>query len=287
MTGFGKSVIKTDTYQCVIEVRSLNSRYTEVRVQGLKEMLELEFELIQKIKKKFLRGKFDVQVKLTQLKSDWAERERRVLEHHKYLKVLARKMGFEDKDITFETVLSTHALKGTRLKAPKIKKTVDLCLSEALKNLEGGRIQEGNMLLADIQRRAKAMQKDLSIIERRMNSQVKRRTSTLKKRIADLTSLEEFDKQRMELEVAILVEKSDVTEELVRLKSHFDTFEKSLKVQKELQKGVGRKLDFFVQEIHRELNTIGSKANDAFVTNKVVALKSQLEKIREQVQNLE
>lgn len=286
MTGFGRGEFKTDTLQCVVEVRSLNTRFVEVRVQGLKEMLALEADVIQKIKKKFSRGKFDVHVKLTSLTHDWVAREKHFVDHYKYLKGLARKMGFKDEVVSFEAVLSYTPSKSTKFKMPKIKKSIENCLVDAMKQLEQARMREGQALIFDIQKRVKIMQKDLSMIQRRMNTLPKRKFKMLKEQVLKtLSNPEMLNRERLELEVSVLVERSDITEELVRLGSHFKSVVE-LMDSNDNQKGIGRRLDFFIQEIHRELNTIGSKASDAFVTNKVVALKSQLEKIREQVQNL-
>lgn len=285
MTGFGKSQTKDENYHCNIEIRSLNNRYTEIRIFGIKDLLEIENEIIAKVKKRFHRGKFDINIKLHPANQSSGFDEKKLASHHRNLKMLSKKMGIHE-PISIETVVKTLPQTSRNVPLRKIKNCLDAGIDKALTNLENSRKAEGRQLASDIQKRLRWMIKEIKGVERRTKSAKKRKFRELKNKVEGLISEENIDRSRLEMEVAMLIERSDITEELVRLSSHMELFQQVL-TDKQNQKGIGRKLDFFIQEINREINTIGSKVSDVFTTNSVVQLKSELEKVREQVQNLE
>ena len=284
MTGFGKSQIKHKKFQCQIEARSLNNRFFEIRVFGLKDMIELENEMIAIVKKTFVRGRFDINIILSNQQQKNGFDEASILTHYKNLEKLSKKLDLKsqfDLGLVLKTLPSQNAFLDTKASHKLI---MDGFL-QALKQLKAARATEGAYLATDIIKRIKSMKGDLAKIRKLSQKLNQKKFQGMQERVAMLTS-SGIDSQRLELEIALLVEKSDVTEEQVRLESHLTQFEKILRTSK-VDQGTGRKLDFFVQEIHREINTIGSKISDVEIASLVVELKSQLEKIREQVQNLE
>jgi uncharacterized protein (TIGR00255 family) len=156
-------------------------------------------------------------------------------------------------------------------------------VQQALDGLDAMRLREGEALLIDLRTRRITLSGLVSQVRERSPQVVEEYQSKLQQRLDKLLAGTELDPQRLAQEVALLADRCDITEELVRLESHFTQFDETLN----LQEAVGRKLDFLMQEINREVNTIGSKANDSAITSLVVQMKAELEKMREQVQNIE
>jgi uncharacterized protein (TIGR00255 family) len=162
---------------------------------------------------------------------------------------------------------------------PLVEKALNLALNSLLKM----RGREGKILVVDIRKRVKKIQKLIDKIKKHSKSSPLEYKEKFLSKIEDLTDGLNVDEGRIELEAAIFAEKTDITEEITRLKSHLIQFDDLLN----FEESVGRKMDFLTQEINREVNTIGSKANDIEVTSLVVLVKSELEKIREQARNIE
>jgi uncharacterized protein (TIGR00255 family) len=160
----------------------------------------------------------------------------------------------------------------------KLKKAVD----SALKQLNGMRAIEGKQIYKDLMSRIRIIKKDLSIIKNSSDKMPKRKKKDLSDKIKSIIDKDAIDQNRLMQEVAYLIERSDITEEIVRVKIHLDSFIKYLKYDEP----VGKRLNFLIQEINREINTIGSKSPMHDVTIKIVEIKNEIEKIREQVQNI-
>jgi len=161
---------------------------------------------------------------------------------------------------------------------------VQVGLSRAAKELMAMRVREGRALEKDLRKRIRFMRRTVSTIETAAAKRIPAERTKLKARIAELVEDPRIiDENRLELEIAILSEKLDVTEECVRFRSHLEVFDETLSGTEP----AGRKLNFLVQEMNREINTIGSKVNDAGVQHRVVALKEEMERVREQLQNIE
>ncbi len=165
----------------------------------------------------------------------------------------------------------------------KIWKLVSKSLGEALKELDVMRKKEGNEIARDLRNRIKIIEESLAKIEDKAIERIPEERQRLRQRIAQLFESDEIDEQRLQLEIVILADKLDISEECVRLRSHIKFFHETMKQTD----AVGRKLNFLLQEMHREVNTIGSKANDADIAQIVVVMKEELERTREQVQNIE
>lgn len=161
-------------------------------------------------------------------------------------------------------------------------KVVNKALHNALRDMDTMRKNEGKELAADLHKRIKLIEESLIIVENRAAKRVPEERERLRARIGQLFESDEIDEQRLQMEIVLLADKLDISEECVRLRSHIKFFNETMK-----SVDAGRKLNFLLQEMHREVNTIGSKANDAEVAHNVVSMKEELEKMREQVQNIE
>ena len=288
MTGFGRGEATVDGRDIVVEIKSVNHRYFEFNCRTTRGYSFLEEKLKSYIKDSVKRGKIDVYVSLTQ-KED-TELVVKINEslaqgYINALKKLSQEYGIKD-DISVSTVSAYSDIFQVR-KTPEdeeeVWNAVKPVLDSALKNFISMRETEGEKMKADVMDRAERILSIVSEIELRSPERVKEYEARLKEKIQELLGSAEYDEQRIITEVAIFGDKVAVDEETVRLRSHFD----QLKVLMNGDGEVGRKLDFIIQEMNREANTIGSKANDSDLAHKVVDIKAEIEKIREQIQNLE
>lgn len=286
MTGFGHAVISDASDRYVAEIRSVNSRYSEIRIFGLREDFSLEFEIGKLIKQMFERGKFDLTLrKEPNEKNQEANEEKKLKSHFLHLKKMQKSLGMKG-DISFETVLKTlptqkESKNETKNHAQFLKAT-----QKALENLLKSRRDEGKILASDISKRHAQILSWYAKIESKVPVIREKRRSDVSAKIHAAVQDMPMDVKRIEGEIALMIEKGDVTEELVRLKKHLNSFDQLLKVQS-TKKPVGRELDFTLQEMHREINTLGAKIGDVELSGIVVNIKSEMEKIREQVQNIE
>ncbi len=289
MTGFGKREMLCRGTAIGVEIRSVNHRFCEVLTRLPKGFIEMELELKDRIRKVCERGRIELTVIVNgtgsgghkamnidrQVARQYVQ-ELRALQQEFHLggivdiNVLA---GFRDIFVTRE---DGGSLKG-------VTKSVNELTQKALLDLEKMRKKEGLALQKDLTSRIQTIKKHLQSVHRRIPSALQAASSRLQNRVVKLLGKEHLPPERVAQEVALLAERSDVTEELTRLDSHVSQFCLALK-----GKGpVGKRLDFLLQEMGREVNTIGSKANDIEISSSVVEMKSELEKIREQVQNIE
>lgn len=288
MTGFGRGEATVDGRDIVVEIKSVNHRYFEFNCRTTRGYSFLEEKLKSYIKDSVKRGKIDVYVSLTQ-KEDTESvvkiNESLAQGYINALKKLSQEYGIKD-DISVSTVSAYSDIFQVR-KTPEdeeeVWNAVKPVLDSALKNFISMRETEGEKMKADVMDRAERILSIVSEIELRSPERVKEYEARLKEKIQELLGSAEYDEQRIITEVAIFGDKVAVDEETVRLRSHFD----QLKVLMNGDGEVGRKLDFIIQEMNREANTIGSKANDSDLAHKVVDIKAEIEKIREQIQNLE
>jgi uncharacterized protein (TIGR00255 family) len=287
MTGFGKSSFQKDNLHCEAEVKSVNSRYLEISLKLPKSLLNREYEVRELIRNKIKRGKLIVNL---QLKKDGFENNQPVLnkDNLKYaisfLKELKKNAKITDR-ITLGHLLSFQEIffSETSEESEQEFKVIQESLSEALDELIIMRNKEGEELFKDISLRVINIQKSVEEIEKISKNSIKEYFEKIKERARQIIdNLVEFN-DRLELELALLVDKSDVTEECVRLKSHAKFFLETMNNGND----VGRRLNFLCQEINREANTIGSKALSTEISHRIVAIKEEIERIREQIQNIE
>jgi uncharacterized protein (TIGR00255 family) len=289
MTGFGRGTATVRAVTATVELRAVNNRHCDVSVRLPGSLAAHEGDIQAHIKQAFARGRFNVNVQVEgeedtalpiEVDSDAAANYRRLLDQ---LRDAARVqtpvqlehlLHFSD---VFTTVDEEEDIDEEAWDA------VQVALGEAIEQLRTMRRQEGEALRTDLEARIDAIAEHLATVQARAPKRVEAARDRLDERLARLMRDGRIDPDRLEAEVAILADKLDVTEECVRLQSHLDLFREAL----DNQDAVGRKLKFITQEIHREVNTIGAKANDAPITEHAVQMKEAVEQIREQVRNVE
>ncbi|OQY40755.1 YicC family protein [Candidatus Atribacteria bacterium 4572_76] len=287
MTGYGVGRVKREDGECLIEIKSLNNKYCDINIKNNFQSLEIEQKIEKLIKDRVLRGKVNILVKV----ENYGLSEEKIIlnedvadSSYKNLKALKEKYKLKD-EISIDSMLKFRDIftivkeEETAKMWPLIEKTLNLALDSLLKMRE----KEGKALVTDIRKRVKKIQKLIDKIEKYAKSSPLDYQEKFLSKIKKLTEGLNVDEGRIELEAAIFAEKTDITEEITRLKSHLIQFDELLNSEE----SVGRKMDFLTQEINREVNTIGSKTSDIEVTSLVVLVKSELEKIREQARNIE
>jgi uncharacterized protein (TIGR00255 family) len=288
MTGFGRYTEVVDGRNIIVEIKSVNHRYFEFSSRVSRGYGFLDEKLKSYLQTKIARGKVDVYVSVETLDDG----EVQVLINHdladayvKALKELAARYDIQD-DISVST-LSRYSDVFSVHKAPedeeKVWNAVKVVLDQAYASFMTMRETEGKKLEEDILSRAKSILTIVEKIEERSPQTLKEYRERLLARLQEMLGDVKIDEQRVLTEAAIFADKIAIAEETVRLRSHFD----QMKAMVSSGEAVGRKLDFLVQEMNREANTIGSKATDSQIAHMVVDIKAEIEKIREQIQNIE
>jgi uncharacterized protein (TIGR00255 family) len=288
MTGYGKGQFVGDDAHYSVEIKTVNHRYSDVTIKLPRSLMFIERELKKQVSQRLIRGKIDVfvsretagQSQLVPVLNDALAGE--------YVK-LFRSMSRQF-DLSSEVPLSLIAtqkdvvqLQESDIDEESVRINLNQALAKCLDAVEKMRIQEGGVLQQDIKQRLDDIELMLSDIEVRAPQVVTEWQQKLTARLERLQEGVDVDPQRIAQEIAIVADKCDICEELVRFKSHLLQF-RQLFIAED---AVGRQMDFLLQELNRETNTMGSKSNDAELTRQVVAIKAELEKIREQVQNIE
>lgn len=287
MTGYGVGKVKAEDGESLVEIKSLNNKYCDINIKNNFQSLEIEQKIEKLIKDSISRGKVNI---LVRVESYGLTEERIILNEdvadscYKNLKTLKEKYELKD-EIGIDSMLKFKDIfkivkeeESTKI-WPLVEKATNLALDSLLKM----RVREGKVLIADIRKRVKKIQKLIDKIEKYSKSSPLDYKDKFLSKIKNMTDGLNVDEGRIELEAAIFAEKTDITEEITRLKSHLIQFDNLLNSEE----SVGRKMDFLTQEINREVNTIGSKTNKIEVTSLVVLVKSELEKTREQARNIE
>lgn len=283
MTGFGRA----RTGGLLVEVRTVNHKNRDVSVRLPPGHLDVETRLRGLIAEKLSRGRVDLTVTVKEGVRPGVIRTNLPLAqaYLKAVRLLAKQLKMDgevrlDRVLGWPGVLQSDAGALSGLKWEEVEPVV----MKALRELGVMRAREGKRLIADIEQRLKKLSSALVFLETRLEGALLEYRNRLKSRVTALAGdTLVTDTPRFEMEVALLAERSDITEEVVRLRSHIVQMRTILKEAKP----VGRRLDFLVQEMHREANTIGSKSNDVRIAHDVVQVKELLEQIREQVQNIE
>lgn len=288
MTGYGKSVVETDAGRTIVEIRSVNHRYGEVYVKMPRTLLAFENDVRKTVGDRLKRGKIEVFVQreeavggenLPSVNVPLAKSYRDAFEQ------LKRELDLTD-PVTLPLILSQRDVLSAREEdgnEDALRGELLGAVRGAVEAMEAMRLREGEALLADLTARRRTLSDIIERIALRAPAMVAEYAARLRERLTQLLSGTTLDETRFAQEVALMADRSDITEELVRFRSHLVQFDDTLT----LSEPVGRKLDFLMQEFNREVNTIGSKAGDADTAALVVELKAELEKIREQVQNIE
>ena len=288
MTGYGRVEALCNGRNIVVEAKSVNHRFLEIGLRTPALLYPLEMEYKKKIGERFKRGRIDISIRL---EGDGAEPSRVNLNMEvarDYFDVLTRlKNEFDFQEpVSLKTLVSFRDIftppAETELDADFLDQ-VEKTLQEALSMLVNMRQDEGIALFSDMQMRLQSIQKTMESIRLRAPQVVLEYQKRLSDRIKELTAGFEMDAARLAQEVAMMADRCDITEEIVRMQSHIGQFEALL----QSDEAEGRKIDFLLQEMNREINTIGSKGNDVEIARQVIDVKSELGKLREQAQNIE
>lgn len=287
MTGFGRGVTTTESFQLTIELRSVNHRFLEIHTKFPKEWMEAEILAKKIITQQVSRGKLDITVYVKEL--DNAEQQIQInwglIEAYKKAKEqLEKVVPLEEKWTMQELFAIENALVQDKQELSQIAllEAVKHAVNEAVTSLIQMREREGQELDAVVLQYKQQLEAQIRLIRSVSSQAVQKYRDRLIDRIAEIAKVSEFD-DRLLAEVAIFAERVDISEELDRLESHFMQLTETL--QEDVS--IGRKLDFLMQEMHREINTIGSKNQSSEASVAVVEAKTILEKMREQVQNIE
>ena len=281
MTGFGRGTTVNNEGNINVEIKSLNSRYLDIKFLGINIHPETEEKIFRYILDYLNRGNIKVHIDIDKIKNgqiltfnkDRFDTIQNILKniHIKY----GQKLNLSDIISIHDIISFVDAGIDDN---EKLKEAVD----SALKQLNGMRSIEGKQIYKDLMSRIRIIKKDLTSIKNSSDKMPKKKKKDLSDKIKSIIDKDAIDQNRLMQEVAYLIERSDITEEIVRVKIHLDSFIEYLKYDEP----VGKRLNFLIQEINREINTIGSKSPIHDVTIKIVEIKSEIEKIREQVQNI-
>lgn len=288
MTGYGRAREASNEREIVVELRAVNYRYLDVNVKAPRGYGFLEEAIKKLAASKISRGKVDVYISVT----DLAAQETTITLNHELaqsyfdaLVELRDALHLHDDISVMSIAKMPDVLVSQRVEvdADALTASVSEVFNEAVKQFDEMRQIEGEKLADDIRNRMNTIKEVVEQVEIRSPERVTAYREKLEKRMNEILADSTVDEQRILTEAAIFADKTAVDEETVRLRSHLDQLDNMLKDCNP----VGRKLDFLVQEMNREANTIGSKANDSILANYVIVLKAEIEKIREQIQNIE
>ena len=289
MTAFARAETKGETLMVLIEIRAYNSRYLDLVLRLPQHYTILENKVKAIISDWVTRGRLEVSIQIRDTSNEAVTFEAnlpRAKAYHRALEQLKSSFNIAG-DIPLELLASAGdiIIAGEVDKKPdKFWPAIEECLLRALNDVDAMRRQEGQYLADDLTRRVKYIKQCILNIEQESSDLVSHYQDRLKNRIEALTKgLVELDPERIAQEAALLADKVDISEEIVRACSHIEQFFSII----DSDEPTGRKLNFLLQEINREINTIGAKTGKALVSHLVVDVKTELEKIREQVQNIE
>lgn len=285
MTGFGAADAQWDTWICQVEIRSVNQRFLDIRCRLPFGFQTMEPEIKKQIKAVSSRGKIDCSIKLEKGASE--EKLKLNLERAQHYNELltefealsGRKVGVDARDLS-----SLNIIEENKSGEPpeKCEKVIRECLSRALEGLQEMKEREGQAMQSDIQQRLSSCGNIVNSIEKLSQAEPERFRDRLQERFSQLTEGVEINPERLEQEIALLADRLDISEEVVRFRTHLEHMDDIL-----AQREVGKKAEFLMQELNREVNTMASKSNHAGISQSSVEIKSELEKVREQLQNIE
>jgi uncharacterized protein (TIGR00255 family) len=288
MTGYGEATSGTGRKRCTVEIRALNHRYLEITPRLPQALTPLEAEIRMFVQSRIKRGKIHLSVSLNNGDPQSEELdldEQKVLNYYRQLVTMARRLRIDSRIslsdlLAFPNIFVLKKRESEVLKRwPEIRRT----MNRALGRLLTMKIREGQALKKELVKRLSLIRSGLGRIKRLSTDLVIHYQNRLRERVRELTEGLEMDREMLAKEVSLLADRSDVTEETVRLDNHLRLFREALQEDSE----AGKKLDFITQEMNREANTIASKALSFPVSREIVKIKAEIEKIREQVQNIE
>ena len=289
MTGFGRGESTNGVHNFNVEIKTVNHRYNDIIIKMPKHLSYLEEKIKTIIKSRINRGRVEIYINLEYIGESGIDVKVNTPLAKAYkagLDTLLDELKLKE-DVKLSHILEFSEIIETERKESDedaVWSCLEIALKSALDSVIDMRVKEGLALRKDMEVQIININQVIDNIEKRAPLVILEYKEKLSQRIKELLDVDcNIDEERLNYEVVFFADKSDINEEIVRLKSHIKQFFKNL----DKNEPVGRKLDFLIQEMNREINTIGSKANDLDICNYVVEVKSQLEKIREQVQNVE
>ena len=286
MTGFGKAEYKNG-YELTVEIKTVNNRFLDILPKYPKSFIVFDDAIRKTVQSKLMRGRVELFFTFNDARDVEKELGTDVAlakAYYKSAQILSESLGIENdlsisKIIRMPDVVSQIA---SEVDENAIREIVLTTLSQALDNLNQMRYAEGEKLKNDLVERINEVERLVGILEKNAPLVSENFRKKIDERVRNILEVTQVDESRLLQEVAIFADKSNVDEELTRLKSHISQFRSIIN-----DKNPGRKLDFLIQEFNREANTVCSKANDVDVTNTALLIKCEIEKIREQIQNIE
>lgn len=290
MTGYGRGECAQDGFKVTVELTSVNRKQSEISVYLPRELEALESRVRDEVNRQISRGRLTVKVSLHAADGSLPGRVRLnaplAKAYTRELNRLAKELKLAG-PVTLDVVVRAPGVLQTDdevTDAEAFWPAVEKALRKGLSALVQMREREGAHLLKDLQKRVGIIRKSVERVQKQAPEVLKRYQEQLRERVRNAgLEMPAVDDERLLKEIVYFADRSDISEELTRLQSHFQQFEDCVKSKEP----VGRTLDFLTQEMNREVNTIGSKANDSLISREVVVLKAELEKFREQVQNVE
>jgi len=285
MTGFGSADAQWESWSCQVEIRSVNQRFLDIRCRLPLGFQTLETDFKKQIKAACTRGKVDCSIRLEK-----GEGEEKLKLNHERAKIFTdlltefeelsgRKVNVEARDLS-----SINIIEENKSGDPpeECENVIRESLAKAIEGLEEMKLREGQAMHDDIKTRLVSCGKIVNKIEKLSQEEPGRYRERLQERLAQLQDGTKLNPERLEQEIALLADRLDITEEVVRFRTHLEHMDDIL-----AQREVGKKAEFLMQELNREVNTIASKSNHAEISQASVEIKSELEKVREQLQNIE
>ena len=289
MTGFGRGMYSTEEREYTIEIKSVNHKYTDINVRLPYVLSFLEEKIKKEVSQNVARGKIDINVTFVNnsnlgkkisinkpLAKEYIEELRKIKEENNIIDDISIMKIAKLPDILNITQDNNEEV---------LREELNKALQEAIKNLLEGKEVEGKKLSEDMLQRLENINNHILEISQYSTGLIEQYVVKLKDRIKEIMQTDLIDEARISQEVVLYADKTSIEEEITRLKSHITQFRELL--QSESVKKTGKRLDFIIQEMNREINTIGSKSNCLEITNLVIELKTELEDVREQVQNIE
>lgn len=288
MTGYGMALLKSENYMTKVEVKSVNSRYLELNLRVPKDFMAIEDKIRQIIKSKLKRGKVDLYLSYDVTSPDLQElslNKDLAKAYYRDMEDLRKMLEIDEKITLRDIVLLEGVLKksSTNETDKELLSQVLKTVEEAVENLDEMRKVEGENLKIDLENKIVNVEELVEEIKTLAPKVIEENEKKFTENIYERLKEEDLDLPRLTTELAIMADKLSIDEEITRLTSHISQFNGIIKDKD----SVGRKLDFLLQEFNREANTIGSKTTSSEILKLVVSLKSEIEKIREQIQNIE
>ena len=289
MTGYGKSILAKEKREYQVEIKTVNHRYLDISIKMPKILSYLEEQIKKEISSKIKRGKVDVFITF----ENNSEEGKNIKINKELAKVYInelRQLADEEnltKEIPVMEIAKLPDILSIKIdqEDEKIKQEMLEAVSNATESLNRMKKIEGDKIGQDLNRRIDKIESKIEEISKKSTGLIEEYVVKLEKRIQEILKTEEIDKSRIAQEVVIYADKCSIEEEITRMKSHIYQF-RTL-ISSDTAETIGKKLDFIIQEMNRETNTIGSKSNSLDITNGVIDIKTELEDIREQIQNIE